>query len=136
LPLRRRRDLFALEGDPQAPLALVAWGSVAGVAREALARAEAEGVRAKLLVPRLLYPVAEEVYREFFAGVEAGLVVEQSQQGQLYRVLRMFVDLPPGVRSLARSGANPFTPAQIADRLGRLVLELQRRRVPELVPSE
>ena len=40
----------------------------------------------------------------------AGLVVEQSHQGQLYRLLRMFVDVPRGVASLARSGANPITP--------------------------
>ena len=31
-------------------------------------------------------------------AVRAGLVVEQSHQGQLYRILRMFVDVPAGVR--------------------------------------
>src|SRR6185369_9169774 len=34
-PLQRRRDLFLEAGSPDAPLALVSWGSVAGVAREA-----------------------------------------------------------------------------------------------------
>ena len=34
-PLKQRRDLFLIEGDPQAKLAVVSWGSVAGVAREA-----------------------------------------------------------------------------------------------------
>jgi 2-oxoglutarate ferredoxin oxidoreductase subunit alpha len=135
-PLKRRRDLFEVEGDPTAPLALVAWGSVAGVAREALDRARAEGVQAKLLVPRLLYPVAEEIYREFFATVAAGLVVEQSHQGQLYRLLRMFVDLPPGVRPFSRSGANPIAPAEVAERLQKLALELQRHRAPELQSQE
>src|SRR6185436_14251203 len=104
-PLKRRRDLLLFEGDLDAPIALVAWGSVAGVAREALVRARAEGLRVRLLVPRLVYPVAEELYRDFFAKVEAGLVVEQSHQGQLYRILRMYLDLPPGVHSLCRSGA-------------------------------
>jgi 2-oxoglutarate ferredoxin oxidoreductase subunit alpha len=116
-PLRARRDLFTVEGDPDAPVALVAWGSVAGVCREALALARARGLRAKLLVPTLLYPVAEAIYAEFFASVRRGLVVELSHQGQLYRILRMFVDLPRGVRSLARSGANPFQPAEIVARL-------------------
>jgi len=135
-PLKSRRDLFLVEGDPDAPVALVAWGSVAGVAREALRLARADGVRAKLLVPRLVYPVAEPVYQQFFRGVEAGLVVEQSHQGQLYRVLRMFVDVPPGVESLARSGANPIAPSEVAERLRRQVLALQRRQVPELEPAE
>src|SRR6185369_3341929 len=58
-PLKRRRDLFTVDGDPDAPLALVSWGSVAGAAREALALATAEGLHVKLLVPRLLYPIAE-----------------------------------------------------------------------------
>ena len=58
-PLKNRRDLFVVEGDPDAPIGLVSWGSVAGVAREALRLAQAEGLHAKLLVPKLLYPVAE-----------------------------------------------------------------------------
>jgi 2-oxoglutarate ferredoxin oxidoreductase subunit alpha len=135
-PLKQRRDLFRVEGDVRAPLALVAWGSVAGVAREALAEVRAHGIQAKLLVPRLLYPVAEEVYRDFFTAVEAGLVVEQSHQGQLYRILRMFVDLPKGVRSLSRSGASPFTPHEVADQLRHLVLDLQRRPGVEMVTAE
>jgi 2-oxoglutarate ferredoxin oxidoreductase subunit alpha len=135
-PLERRRDLFRLEGDPEAPVGLLSWGSVAGAAREALQRARAEGLQAKLLVPLLLYPVAEGIYREFFASVERGLVIEQSHQGQLRRLLRMFVDVPPGVTSLARSGANPITPDEILERIREAVMELQRRRVAELQPQE
>ena len=43
----------------------------------------------------------------------------------------MFINLPAGVASLARSGANPFTPAEIAERLAVLAQQLQRARVPE-----
>lgn len=130
-PLKRRRDLFLVEGDREAPLALVSWGSVAGVAREALALARARGLRVKLLVPHLLYPVAEGVYREFFASVEAGLLVEQSHQGQLFRVLRMVLDLPPRFASLSRSGASPISPAHVVERLRETAMALQRR--PELL---
>jgi 2-oxoglutarate ferredoxin oxidoreductase subunit alpha len=96
------------------------------VCREALTRVRAKGVRVRLLVPTLLYPVAEEVYREFFHGARGGLVVEQSYQGQLYRVLRMFIDVPAGVVSLARPGANPFVPAEVVARLRDLAVALQR----------
>jgi 2-oxoglutarate ferredoxin oxidoreductase subunit alpha len=132
-PLTRRRDLFLEAGSPDAPVALVSWGSVAGAAREAVQRAEAEGLRVKLLIPKLLYPVAESVYQDFFASVEAGLVVEQSYQGQLYRVLRMFVTLPEGVRSFAKTGANPITASEILGHLRDITLALQRTRV---APSE
>jgi 2-oxoglutarate ferredoxin oxidoreductase subunit alpha len=133
-PLQRRRDLFVVEGDPGAPLALVAWGSLAGIAQEARVLAERDGLRVKLLIPKLLYPVAEGVWRDFLASVRRGLVVEQSHQGQLYRLLRMFVDVPAGVESLARSGSNPFSPAEVADRLRQLALTLQRHGAPEPEP--
>jgi 2-oxoglutarate ferredoxin oxidoreductase subunit alpha len=133
-PLRQRSDLFDADGDPGAPLALLAWGSLGGVAREALALARAEGMLVRLLVPRLLYPVAEEVYREFFAGVTAGLVVEQSHQSQLHRLLRMFVDVPAGVRALCRSGANPITPEEVLAELRALALSLQRQPEREAEP--
>jgi 2-oxoglutarate ferredoxin oxidoreductase subunit alpha len=116
-PLCARADLFRVEGDADAPLALVSWGSSAGVCREALRLARADGLPVKLLVPYLLFPVAEEVYARFFRSVRVGLVVEQSHLGQLHRVLRMFVDLPPGVRPFCRSGANPFQPAEVVARL-------------------
>jgi 2-oxoglutarate ferredoxin oxidoreductase subunit alpha len=114
----------------------VAWGSVAGVAHEAYERALEEGLDVQLLVPRLLYPVVEEVYREFFARVRAGLVVEQSFQGQLHRVLRMFVDVPPGMRSFARPGATPIAAADIVTRLRAGVAALQRRHAAEMQPVE
>ena len=124
-PLKRRRDLVSIEGDPEVPLALISWGSTAGVCREALALARAEGLSAKLLVPYLIHPMPEEAYCEFFASVRAGLVVEMSHQGQLYRLLRSFIYVPASVRSLARSGANPFQPREVVARLVELSIQLQ-----------
>jgi 2-oxoglutarate ferredoxin oxidoreductase subunit alpha len=134
-PLMRRRDLFQVEGDAHAPVGLVAWGSLAGAAREALELARDEGIHAKLLVPKLLFPVAEEIYAEFFRSVRSGLVVEQSHQGQLYRILRMYVAVPPGVQSLARSGSNPILATAIVERMRALVLALQQRRMAEVEPA-
>ncbi|HVC19281.1 MAG TPA: 2-oxoacid:acceptor oxidoreductase subunit alpha [Vicinamibacterales bacterium] len=125
--LQQRDDLLLTEGDPGAPLAIVSWGSSAGVCREALRLAQAEGLRVKLLVPRLLYPVAEDAYVRFFGGVQAGLFVEQSLQGQLHRIVRMFVDLPPNVEALCRSGANPFQPLEVVERLRALARALPGR---------
>ncbi|MBI4517454.1 MAG: 2-oxoacid:acceptor oxidoreductase subunit alpha [Deltaproteobacteria bacterium] len=135
-PLKERRDLFILTGDLEAPLGLVSWGSVAGVAMEALQLAQAEGLRVKLLVPKLLYPIAEEIYQDFFASVQAGLIIEQSHLGQLHRVIRMFLDVPAGMKSLARSGSNPIVPLEVVEQLRLLTLDLQRRRVPPLQPHE
>ncbi len=134
--LHTRRDLFERRGRRDAAIGLVAWGSIAGVAHEAFERSLAEGLDVQLLVPRLVYPVLEEVYREFFSRVHAGLVVEQSYQGQLYRILRMFVNVPSGVESFTRTGANPITHVEIVDRLRASALALQRSYGAELQPVE
>jgi len=126
-PLRTADDLIRIEGDLRAELALISWGSTAGVCREALRLAEHEGLHVKLLVPYLLYPVPEDVYRTFLLNVRAGMVVEQSYQGQLYRILRMFLDLPTDLRSYTRCGANPFHPAEIVAHLRQAALTLQSR---------
>jgi 2-oxoglutarate ferredoxin oxidoreductase subunit alpha len=128
-PLRSRRDLFHIQGHESAKLGLVAWGSIAGVCREAFERATAEGLDVKLLVPWLVYPVAEDIYRGFFASVRAGFVVELSHQGQLHKILRMFVDLPPGVTSFCRSGANPIQPGEIVALLRNAAASLQQPAV-------
>jgi 2-oxoglutarate ferredoxin oxidoreductase subunit alpha len=114
-------------------MALVSWGSVAGVAMEAMRLARAEGIKVKLLVPKLLYPVSELIYQDFFASVKRGLVVEQSHQGQLYRVLRMYVDVPAGLETMAKSGSNPILASEVLQRVKELAMGLQRKlqREPE-----
>jgi 2-oxoglutarate ferredoxin oxidoreductase subunit alpha len=114
-PLKQRRDLFVIEGDPGAAVGLISWGSVAGIAQEALRTARAEGLRVKLLIPKLIYPVAEEIYTEFLASLRYGLVVEQSHQGQLHRIIRMWVNVPREFRSIAKSGANLISPQEIVE---------------------
>jgi 2-oxoglutarate ferredoxin oxidoreductase subunit alpha len=126
--LKNRRDLYVVEGAPDAPIGLVSWGSVAGVAREALRLAQAEGLHVKLLVPKLLYPVAEQVYQDFFASVQRGLFIEQSYQAQLYRLVRMYVDFPAQVKPLAKSGSNPIQPAEVLERLREMVVAMQGNR--------
>ena len=64
-PLKQRRDLFVIEGDADAPLGAGQLGQRRrrrAARRCELARA-ARACRSKLLVPQLLYPVAEEVYQ-------------------------------------------------------------------------
>jgi 2-oxoglutarate ferredoxin oxidoreductase subunit alpha len=133
-PLKQRRDLFIMDGSADAPVGLMSWGSVAGLAIEAFQIAVKQGLKVKLLVPRLLYPVSEEIYQEFFASTRRGLVVEQNHQSQLYRLLRMYVDVPRGIETLAKSGSNPIRPEEIVDRLRQISLALQRETHQE--PSQ
>jgi 2-oxoglutarate/2-oxoacid ferredoxin oxidoreductase subunit alpha len=114
----------------------VGWGSLAGVCREALAMAIAEGLDVKLLVPWLLYPVAADIYRDFFASVRAGFVVESSHQGQLYRLLRMFAEPPAGLSSFCRSGANPIRPDEVVAKLRAAAIALQEPRPAQPIAQQ
>lgn len=116
-PLKQRHDLFLIDGDPDAEVGVISWGSVAGATIEAFRAVRARGVKVKLLVPKLLYPIAENVYRDFFASLQSCVVVEQSHQGQLHRLIRMWVNVPAEFTSLAKSGANPIAPVEIAGRI-------------------
>jgi 2-oxoglutarate ferredoxin oxidoreductase subunit alpha len=134
-PLKSRRDLFIFEGDVDAPLGLISWGSVAGVTIEALRMARAEGIKAKLLIPKLLFPISEEIFSEFLASVKMGLVVEQSHQAQLYRLIRMYVDVPHRMEYLAKSGSNPILASEVLERLRGLLRSLQRQVKDEPEPE-
>jgi 2-oxoglutarate ferredoxin oxidoreductase subunit alpha len=112
-PLKARRDLFLFEGDPDAHIGLVSWGNVSGIVREAVRIARAKGIKVKLLVPRLLYPVAEVVYEDFFASLMRCVVVEQSHQGQLHRLLKMWTTTPREFMSVSKSGANRISPHEV-----------------------
>jgi len=135
-PLREATDLFLIEGDPNASLALISWGSSAGICREALEKAHEAGLSVKLLIPYLLFPVIGDIYRRFLNGVHAGLVVEQSYQGQLFHILRMYIDLPPNLVSFSRVGANPLRPIEVVERLTEQSLSLQRRAGEKMQPAE
>ncbi len=126
-PLKQRRDLFVVEGDRNATIGMISWGSVAGIALEALRLAQAEGLTVKLLIPKLVYPVAEEIYAEFFASLERCVVVEQSHQGQLHRIIRMWADVPREFSALLKSGANPIAPADIVDALRTMAARSPRK---------
>jgi 2-oxoglutarate ferredoxin oxidoreductase subunit alpha len=134
-PLKHRHDLFVIEGDEEAPVGVISWGSLAGVAIEAVRRALAEGIQVKLLIPKLLYPVAEEIYQDFFASLRRCVVIEQSHQGQLHRIIRMWVTVPDEFISLAKSGSNPIAPEEIFEKIRELALSLQRRPKIELEPD-
>ena len=119
--LDKRRDKLARfdYGDHWATIegagdvAVVTWGSLTGAAREAIARAKADGFEASLLAPRLLSPAQPEHFSAALAGKRRALVVEQSHGAQFYRYLRAHYDLPSEVRVLNRPGPLPIRVGEI-----------------------
>jgi len=101
------------EGD----VALLTFGSCTGPAREAFARARAEGFDARLVSLRLLAPAQPARLKQALAGVKRVLVLEQNHSGQFLRYLRSEYELPREVKSLRRPGPLPFRPDEIFQNL-------------------
>ncbi|MBB4287061.1 2-oxoacid:acceptor oxidoreductase subunit alpha [Roseospira goensis] len=106
-----------VDGDPDADIAIVTWGSTAAPAREAMARARALGFKVRLVAVRLIHPVPVDRLRYALSGVSRVLVVEQNHDGQYWRHLRAHMDLPGTVAALHRPGPVGLRPREILARL-------------------
>ena len=94
-------------------LAVITWGSLTGAAREAVERAAADGIKVRMIAPRLLTPIQPERLATALAGVKRILVVEQTHGGQFNKFLRAHYDLPAPVRVFNRPGPLPITAGEI-----------------------
>jgi 2-oxoglutarate ferredoxin oxidoreductase subunit alpha len=101
-----------LEGEGD--VAVITFGSVTDVAREALARLAEQGVKVRLVALRLLAPALPERLAEALEGVSRVLVVEQNHSAQLFRYLRSMYDLPGKPTSYHRPGPLPMRPGELA----------------------
>ena len=100
-----------IEGDGE--IAVVTFGSCTGAAREAIARARADGVKARLVSMRLLAPARPKLLAAALEGVDRVLVVEQNHGGQFLRYLRAESELPGAVRSYRHPGPLPIRPEEV-----------------------
>jgi 2-oxoglutarate ferredoxin oxidoreductase subunit alpha len=107
-----------IEGEGE--LAILTWGSCTAPAREARARAGAEGLPVRLVSMRLLAPAQPARLAHHLKGVRRALVVEQSHGAQFARYLRAEYDLPCAVESLHTPGPLPVRPADIHTELVRM----------------
>jgi 2-oxoglutarate ferredoxin oxidoreductase subunit alpha len=102
-------------GAPDAPLGIVAWGSLYGLLVEWV-RAHPEY---RVFMPEILHPFPLAGFQGWRAGLAKTWTVELSYLGQFHRYLGSLTDLS-GVRSAARSGGLPLTSAE----LSRLLMEV------------
>jgi 2-oxoglutarate ferredoxin oxidoreductase subunit alpha len=109
------RHWAVIEG--KGDVAVVTWGSCTAPVREAINRARAEGIEARLVSIRLLAPAQPARLAEALAGVKRILVIEQTHSGQFYRYLRATYDLPCEMRVFHRSGPLPMRPAEIHSKI-------------------
>ena len=92
---------------------MITFGSVTAAVREAVARASAQGVDARLIAIRLLAPAQPAQMATALKGVARILVVEQNHGGQLLRYLRSVYDLPGTPAGYHRPGPLPLRPGEV-----------------------
>ena len=100
-----------IEGDAEA--VVITFGSASSPVREAIARAQAIGVKLRLVVLRLLAPTRPEQMTAALQGATRIIVVEQNHGAQLYRYLRAWYDFPVLPATYHRPGPLPLRPGEL-----------------------
>jgi 2-oxoglutarate ferredoxin oxidoreductase subunit alpha len=104
--------------EEEAQVGVLAWGSTAGVVREAVEGLADEGVPVAALVPAVINPLPADRILEFAEGLKAVIVPEVNRSGQFAAWVKAHTELH--LISLNKYGGLPFTPAEIRNK----VLEL------------
>jgi 2-oxoglutarate ferredoxin oxidoreductase subunit alpha len=83
-----QNEKLRVSGDPEAALTILSWGSTKGGVLEAMQRLETDGIAARLVQVRLLWPFPAEELRPYLEGASPLVVVETNYSGQFARLLR------------------------------------------------
>ncbi|OGS90471.1 MAG: hypothetical protein A2Z95_04525 [Gallionellales bacterium GWA2_60_18] len=108
-----------VDGEGEADLGVIAWGSTIGVVREALQHLRAEGYQVKGFYPKLLHPLPAQQFEDFGATCKRLLLPEVNFQGQLAHFVRAETTLRP--ESYTICGGMPFTPEMIVNKVREML---------------
>lgn len=102
-------------GNDPADLGVLSWGSTQGVVREAVARAQAQGLKVAALFPKLIFPLPEKALSKFAKSVNKILLPEINYQGQFAELIQSKMDIKPIKYNIY--GGLPFTPEEILNKI-------------------
>jgi len=117
--IAEREVRFSGEQLDGADLVVVAYGTAARVARTAVGRARAAGLRAGLFRPISLWPFPAAALREIAARARGILAVELSA-GQMVEDVRLAIEGAVPVRFVGRTGGMVPAPAVVVEALAEL----------------
>lgn len=103
--------MYETFGTPNAPLAIIGWGSTIGPIREAVIRAEREGMPVAVLYPKLLYPLPVDHIGEFLKNRKRVIVPELNFTGQFGRMLQ--AQFGREIIPLTRYGGAPIATREV-----------------------
>jgi len=115
--LRRDWKFTRRYGPPDSEIGIIGWGSTKGAIKEAVLRAQANGLKVAGMVPQLIYPLPYEDLDSFLRPLKKVIVVEMSYSAQFLKYLRGTFQLPDDVELLKRSGGRPFSAGEIYEKI-------------------
>ncbi len=112
---REYAHLMLAAGDPNADVAVLAWGAAKGATLEAVEELGAGGLKVRAVIPRLLMPFPVEQVERELEGKKVLHVVELSYSGQFYTYLRSVLrpELAARLVRHSRAGAMPLGVSEI-----------------------
>ncbi|MFN2169103.1 MAG: 2-oxoacid:acceptor oxidoreductase subunit alpha, partial [Anaerolineae bacterium] len=97
--------------ETEAEVGVLAWGSTAGVVREAVEQMAAEGYPVAALVPAVINPLPADRILDFASNLGTVIVPEVNRSGQFAAWVKAQTELH--LISLNKYGGLPFTPQEI-----------------------
>ena len=120
--------------EEEAEVGVLAWGSTAGVVREAVEEMAAEGIPVAALIPAVINPLPADRIMQFASGLKTVIVPEVNRTGQFAAWVKAHTELH--LLSLNKYGGLPFTPAEIRANVMEHLTSRTVKPAPEPEPME
>jgi 2-oxoglutarate ferredoxin oxidoreductase subunit alpha len=108
-------------GDKESQIGIVGFGSTFGPIQEALAQLKEEGIRAKYMQLRTLWPFPRKKVEEFLDSCHEVFVAENNFSGQLSRLIQSQVRVPVRIKNILNYSSQAFRPIEISAQIQRAV---------------
>jgi pyruvate/2-oxoacid:ferredoxin oxidoreductase alpha subunit len=118
--IRHKLQAPELEGQAEADVTLVGWGSTWGVIHEAIESLGGEGVTANHLHIKYLHPFHAAEVTDILTGSQRIVVIENNSSGQFARYLRAETGSKADHKVLKYDG-EPFTPGYIVEAVKAII---------------
>jgi 2-oxoglutarate ferredoxin oxidoreductase subunit alpha len=115
--------------EEEAEVGVLAWGSTAGVVREAIEEMAAEGIPVAALIPAVINPLPADRIMQFARGLKTVIVPEVNRIGQFAAWIKAHTELH--LLSLNKYGGLPFTPAEIRAEVMEHLVSRAAKPTPE-----
>ena len=107
-------------GDDDAALGIIGWGSTIGPVREAVARAQENGIPVAVFYPKALFPLPDARLKAFLEKRQAVIVPEMNFTGQFAGMLRARAQsygIERPIVKLNQYGGTPLTMRQVYEQV-------------------